>query len=118
VILAGGYYNKSSNQLLGTLAIQCLENYYFDISFVGTNGIFKGKATTSSFDDANIKKIALQHGKKNYIVADSSKIGIADPYLFSNIQEVDGIIVDSKINTWQKKQINRYTNILISRKIK
>ncbi|MDD9147470.1 DeoR/GlpR family DNA-binding transcription regulator [Sporolactobacillus sp. CQH2019] len=117
VILAGGYYNKSSNQLLGTLAVQCLENYYFDISFVGTNGIFKGQATTSSFDDANIKKVALQHAKKKYIVVDSSKIGKADPYLFSDIENADGVIVDSKIKTSSQDQIKRYTDLIISKPI-
>jgi DeoR/GlpR family transcriptional regulator of sugar metabolism len=117
VTLTGGIYNKSANQFLGTVAIQCLENYYFDMAFVGTNGIFQGKATTSSFADVNLKKAALTHAKKKYIAVDSSKIGIADPYLFSNIENIDGVIVDSKIKFYQKKEIQQYTHLIIGKPI-
>lgn len=116
VMLTGGLFQKSSDQFLGTIAIESIKNYYFDQVFIGTNGIYQGQATTSTLNDSALKKTTLKHSKAAYIVADHTKIGIADPYLFATLTETNGIIVDSKINDTYRRELNFYSRVIIASK--
>ncbi|MDF7638335.1 DeoR/GlpR family DNA-binding transcription regulator [Lactobacillus sp. ESL0791] len=112
VTLTGGTYNKSSNQFIGSVTVQCIQNFFFDKAFIGINGIFHDEAVTSNFSDVNIKKTVLAHSKETFIAIDSSKIGKPNPYIFSNIKNVDGIIVDSKLNSYQKSILGKQTKVI------
>lgn len=115
VVLAGGTYEEKSNQFLGAIAEQALENFYFDFAFIGTNGIYNGQATTSSLPDKTIKELAAKRALKKYVVADATKIGKADPYPFANINELSGIIVDSKLSDRFIRDLKKLCSVVVAK---
>lgn len=117
VTLTGGSYDKAANKFIGSVTLQCIQNYFFDLAFVGANGIFQGKAVTSNFSDLNTKKTVLSHAKKKFIALDCSKIGVPNPYIFSDIESIDGILVDSQLKKQQKKALSEKTKVIKAKKL-
>lgn len=115
VILAGGTYEEKSNQFLGAIAEQALENFYFDLAFIGTNGVYNGQATTSNLPDKAIKEIAIKRAMEKYVVADATKIGVANPYPFANIGELTGIIVDSKLAKHSVRDLRKLCSVIVAK---
>lgn len=112
VTLAGGVYDKPANQFVGPVTVQSLQNYFFDLSFFGANGIYKEKAVNSNFADISVKKTVLSHSRKSFVAVDSSKIDTPNPYIFSDVSELDGIIVDSQINNHKKELLSKKTKVI------
>ena len=58
LIFIGGHFNRAKDGFIGTLAIEQIHNYRFDLSFIGTVGmnIHDGKVTTYDVEDGLTKK--------------------------------------------------------------
>lgn len=73
-IILGGTLKAQTNAILGSSAVQQLQQFYFDKAFLGTNGIDeKAGFTTPDPEEAFLKKTAANQSQKSYILADHSK---------------------------------------------
>lgn len=73
-IILGGLLKESTNAILGSTAVQQLQQLYFDKAFLGINGIdIKAGFTTPDPEEAFLKKTAAAQSQKIYVVADHSK---------------------------------------------
>ena len=115
VLLTGGFYHRTTNEFVGTIAEQTLSNYLFDLAFISTNGIFENQVTTSNFDEGNIQKAAMKRSKKNYIVADHTKFGKGDSFSFAELKDFDGLITDSKASRQELKILQTATKLLVGK---
>jgi DeoR family fructose operon transcriptional repressor len=74
--LTGGFIKSRTGALVGPQTIQSLENYRFDKSFLGVNGIHLDNGfTTPDPEEAAVKRRACELSKSCYVLADQSKYG-------------------------------------------
>lgn len=87
-IVLGGKLYWQTESIIGRQALHMLESMYFDIAFVGTNGIHeKAGFTTSNEQEADTKAMAIRHAKQPYILADASKFNVLRLVQFASLDE-------------------------------
>ncbi|AME08850.1 MULTISPECIES: DeoR/GlpR family DNA-binding transcription regulator [Gemella] len=88
-IILGGTIKHSTQAVIGHSAIKQLENYSFDMCFVGCNGVdAKFGLTTAEESEAFIKQIALKNSKRKFILADKTKFGHRKFQKFADLKDV------------------------------
>lgn len=98
-ILIGGELKYTTKAIVGSEAVNSLDKYRFDISFLGTNGIsLESGFSTPELNEAIVKKKVLEVSKINYILADSSKFNITSNVCFSKIEDCKIITCDKTMN--------------------
>lgn len=74
IIVLGGRYNPNTSSINGPLADNNIEQFNFDKSFLGANGIDVSKGgSTPDLVEANKKRQVINNSKKTYLLCDSSK---------------------------------------------
>ncbi len=74
VILVGGELKASTEAVVGSQAMQTLQNYHFTKGFFGTNGVTKKSGcTTPDINEAMIKRTAMGQCRESYVLCDGSK---------------------------------------------
>ncbi|MBT2582179.1 DeoR/GlpR family DNA-binding transcription regulator [Planococcus sp. ISL-109] len=74
--LTGGFIKSRTGALVGPQTIQSLENYRFDKSFLGVNGIHLINGfTTPDPEEAAVKRMACELSRSCFVLADQSKYG-------------------------------------------
>lgn len=73
VYLIGGKLKKTTGALVGFLAMNSLENYNFDIAFIGANGISIDGFSTPDEEEVLVKKKAIKRSKKVFFLCDHTK---------------------------------------------
>ena len=109
--LIGGEFRKVTGAFVGALSLDLVSKMRFNQAFIGVNGVNNGKAYTYSPEEGILQKMILDNSFDRYLVADSSKIGFEDLYHFYNIEDAK-FITDSKITSKQKKEIEKYTDLI------
>lgn len=73
-IILGGSLKMRTNAILGSTAVQQLQQLNFDKAFLGINGIdLQAGFTTPDPEEAFLKKTAANQSQKTFILADHSK---------------------------------------------
>ena len=77
VYLTGGEFKLTTDALIGLMTCQTIASFNFDIGFFGCNGVdIEAGLTTPDYEEAAVKKTAMEHSKKVYVLADHSKFGV------------------------------------------
>ncbi len=99
--LLGGMMKVHTKAVIGSMALQNLDNFRFDKCFLGTNGVDAGMGyTTPDPEEAIIKRRAHQLSGRTYVLADSSKIGdITFAKLFDLEEAI--LITESLPDAWR-----------------
>lgn len=106
-IVLGGPLNPATEAVAGRNTVEQIRSMYFDIAFIGTNGIHeKIGFTTSSETEAATKSAAIKQSKAPYIVTDSSKFFLLNPVRFAEIS--DAVIISDSIPEEFKKLPLKY----------
>lgn len=72
--LTGGFIKSRTGALVGPQTVQSLENYRFEKTFLGVNGIHVTSGyTTPDPEEAAVKRLASELSKSCYVLADQSK---------------------------------------------
>ena len=109
--LIGGEFRKVTGAFVGALSLDLVSRMRFNQTFIGINGLNKGKAYTYSPEEGVLQKMILDNSFDRYLVADSSKLGYEDLYHFYNIEDAK-FITDSKISPDQALEISKYSEIV------
>lgn len=97
VYVIGGYLRGVSYAMVGPLAHAALGCAYFDIAFLGSNGVSaKYGVTIPSLEEAYTASEVVRRAKKTVIVADHTKLGAAAHAKIADIKDVHILITDSK----------------------
>ena len=107
--LVGGFLKKKTKAIVGIKAIEDLDDFSFNKSFIGVNGIDELSGyTTHDIEEALLKRKAMKKANKAYILADSTKFGIS---YFSNIAKLEeATIITNKKNISEK--ITKLTKVI------
>lgn len=101
-IVAGGEVNKETASISGPQTEETLRQMFFDIAFLGTSGVDAiAGINTGDIREASIKRIVKANSAKTYVLADSSKIGVASMYKAFEIRDCT-IITDKNHELLQK----------------
>lgn len=98
LIFIGGKLNRAHDGFVGSLTIDQIKNYKFDLSFIGAVGIdiYARKISTYDVDDGLTKKEAIRASKKSYVVGETVKLELDGNYIFADIEDFSGYICDQK----------------------
>lgn len=88
VYVPGGRVRRSTDAIVGELAIENLKAYHFSVGFFGTNGISeKAGFTTPNVQEASVKRNALCRCHKAFVLADASKFNQIAPVAFGELRQ-------------------------------
>lgn len=78
VLVLGGDYLASIGSVAGSWTERMLSDLFFDKAFLGASGCSR-QAGVSTFDvrEAAKKRLAHEHARETYVLADSSKFGVS-----------------------------------------
>lgn len=94
--IIGGYVRSITKAVIGQTALEMLNKFRFDKTFLGVNGIHLDYGyTTPDPEEAAIKSLALQLGQNVYVLADHSKF---QEVTFSEIAPLEAATVITNLN--------------------
>lgn len=84
VLLVGGELKGTTEAVIGSQAMQMIQNYHFTKGFFGSNGVTKKTGcTTPDANEAMMKRTAMEQCKKTYVLCDSTKFGAISSITFA-----------------------------------
>lgn len=114
-ILLGGQFNRSQNGFLGELTRQMMENFRFDICFMGVVGadLFNNVITTYVPEDGIMKRDAVQKSSQCYLVMESNKFDFKANYVYATFNDIEGVICERELSEEIKKKLEEYQTKII-----
>ena len=98
VILTGGVFNRTSESLVGPVALRTIEDFNVRLAFFGTDGFTAGGGLTTGFaEGAEVIRAMLARAEETWLVADSSKYGRAGFVRVLDLGDVTGVITDTDL---------------------
>lgn len=98
LLMTGGHLRRQSQSFYGDQAEQSLQNYHFDMLFLGVDAIdLERGISTHNEDEARLNRRMSEVAEKIIIVTDSSKFNRSSLHKIIDMQRVDMIIVDEGI---------------------
>lgn len=109
-ILIGGEFNRSQNGFLGPLTLQMMDNFRFDICFMGVVGanVEENIITTYVPDDGLMKRNVIERSSKVYLVMESKKFQFRANYVYTSFLQIDGIICEKMPSGEIQDQLKKY----------
>lgn len=100
LIFLGGKVFPSSQVTVGISVFQSLQTVNPDWAIIGISDIHPEKGLTSpDREEAMIKRIIIERGKKRIVLADSYKLNTARPYHVASLGDIDYIVTeDDKVD--------------------
>lgn len=96
VFVTGGFLHGGWFSLVGPSAIESVSNIFFDIVFLGVNGVHAEHGVGAFHSgEAALNRVIARQTKRRIVVADHSKLGVVGTYLFCPVQDIDLLITDS-----------------------
>ena len=94
--MIAGKIRQITEAMVGCEAEKSIQNYHFTKGFFGTNGIsLDAGYSTPNIEEAQIKRMAMQHTHEAYILADYSKFSVNSSVTFGNLE--DAIIITDRL---------------------
>ena len=98
VILTGGHYHRESESLVGPVALRAIAGFNARIAFVGTDGFTSDRGLTTQFSEgADVITAMSRRAEETWLVADSSKYGRAGFVSVLGLEQLTGVITDSRL---------------------
>jgi len=113
VHILNGELKSSTEAVVGSETVECLEKYNFTKGFFGANGIsLKAGFTTPESNEALVKKKALSKCREKYIVCDASKFNQISSVTFCSFK--DATIITNKIEDSAYTNCNNIVEVVNS----
>lgn len=104
IYVVGGYLRGMSYAMVGRLARGSLSGVYFDLAFLGANGVsVEHGVTILSLEEAEIAAEIVQRAQRVVIVADHTKFGVVTYGKIADLAGVDVVITDKGIEPRYRK---------------
>lgn len=95
--LLGGNLDREARCVVGTKPLNELEDYKFDISFLGVAGIDENGVYYGYEEDLELKRKIRQQSKKIVLLVDNTKIEKSHNFCVFNIEDIDVIIINAQL---------------------
>lgn len=100
VICIGGEFNKEIGAIIGSAADRYIKKFTYNKCFIGVGGVNKetGAISTVNLEDGATKRTIIECSNQSYIVMEKEKYHFDDFYIFTNIEDITGIITEEKVD--------------------
>lgn len=100
-IVLGGAIRWSTQAITGYQTLKQLDDMFFDVAFIGVNGIHKQLGyTTTNEQEAAVKSKVMEHANTSYLLADGTKFNKLFPVKYASLS--DGILLTDEIIDFDK----------------
>ena len=107
MILTGGAFNRTSESMVGSVALRTIEDFNVRLAFFGTDGFTAGRGLTTGFaEGAEVIRAMKARAAESWLVADSSKYGRAGFVSVMGLAELTGVVTDSGLATQALNDLN------------
>jgi DeoR/GlpR family transcriptional regulator of sugar metabolism len=108
VILIGGIVNNESSSVTGLLSEQIITQMHIERAFFSCSGFSLERGMTEvHFEEAQLKRKAIESSRQVIALVDSSKIGKEDLTPFARPDQIAHLITDSGLSQEWALKINR-----------
>ncbi|MDO7907702.1 DeoR/GlpR family DNA-binding transcription regulator [Paenibacillus sp. JX-17] len=109
--LLGGMMKTHTKAVIGSIALQNIENFRFDKCFLGTNGVDPSMGyTTPDPEEAIIKRRAHELSGQTFVLADASKFG---EVTFAKLFELEeAVLITDRMPEQWRQPVTQKTNII------
>src|SRR5580704_11784686 len=84
--------------LAGQVTLNCLNDVYLDMVFVGVTGFdLERGATTLEVEEATVTRAMIRQARQVIVVADSTKVGTVSPALICPASSVQVLVTDTEL---------------------
>jgi len=106
VILIGGVVNNDSSSVTGLLSEQIIAEMHIEKAFFSCSGFSTERGMTEvHFEEAQLKRKAIESSKEVFALIDSSKFGKEDLTPFARPTQITHLFTDSSINDEWKDRL-------------
>jgi DeoR family transcriptional regulator of aga operon len=99
IYLLGGQLNRSSMSISGSMCLKSIEQYNYNIAFMGVTGYMKESGfNCGAAEESELKKNAMARADTVIMLMDSSKVGVLNPFVFASIKDIDVVITDDELD--------------------
>ncbi|MCY0899327.1 MAG: DeoR/GlpR family DNA-binding transcription regulator [Firmicutes bacterium] len=97
--LVGGHYRPKEQSLTGTIARQVVQQYHYDLFFLGASAWSLEQGVMDfSMDDVDIKRVFMEQSTRVIAVLDSSKYGRTSLTSIAPLDALDMVITDDGLD--------------------
>jgi len=106
LMVTGGDFKAPTLSLTGEKAAAFFRNIYVDKLFLATGGISPSlELTYPGYSDLAVKKAMIDASKEVYLLADSTKFGVASFASLGSMDCVDAVVTDEGVGESTRKQL-------------
>ncbi|KVG25355.1 DeoR family transcriptional regulator [Burkholderia ubonensis] len=106
VILIGGQLFKHSIVTVGAAAMEAIARVHADLYFMGVTGVHPAAGlTTGNFEEAGIKRALAGRAAETVVLASSSKLNAASPFVIGELALAQTIVVEDATDAALTKPI-------------
>ncbi|MFJ1759424.1 DeoR/GlpR family DNA-binding transcription regulator [Amycolatopsis sp. NPDC088138] len=108
VMLVGGRVKGRTLAAVDNWALRALGDTYVDVAFMATDGISVARGlTTPDSSEAMVKRAAIAAARRTVVLADHSKVGNDHFARFGDVEDVDTLITDDRVDLVAADEIRR-----------
>lgn len=115
-ILLGGEFNRSQIGFLGNLTLSMMENFRFDLCFMGVVGadVMENAITTYVPEDGAMKQSAISKSRRSYLMMETKKFDFQANYVFADFTQIDGVICETEPSEQVRSALKEFgTEIIV-----
>lgn len=95
VIVAGGTLRRSDGGLVGSLTMQTIRQFKFDLAVVGCSALDQdGDILDYDIQEVGVSQTIIQQSRKTFLVADHSKFQRSAPARIASLAGIDTLFTD------------------------
>jgi DeoR family transcriptional regulator of aga operon len=97
ILLLGGRVRRGSPDLVGPATELMLNRLNGDIAFIGSDALDPSRGSfAEDMGAARVAERMAAHASRVVVVADSSKLGLAAPFMCMPIEDIDDVVTDAE----------------------
>lgn len=113
IIMTGGTVNAQVMSTYGMQTTSLLKSLRVDAAILGTSGFDRHNGpSTNHFEDAEIKKTAIDSAQTSIVLTDSRKATYSSLTQYANWRDIDYLITDAEVPLETVQQLNEMTTVI------
>lgn len=113
VVMLGGTLSRRSLAITPQNLENQLSRFNIDIAFLGVSGFdFHAGCTVGNQEDCILKQYLIAKARRSVVLLDSSKLGVAMPFTYAQLSEIDTVVSDGMIPEETADEIRKQTVLL------
>lgn len=94
IYLLGGEFREATQCFVGEITNRSLDNMNFHKAFFSCNALSEQKVMTSTFEEGETQKLALDNAVERFLLIDHSKIGKKDFSVYYSLKDITSVITN------------------------